>query len=301
MPVQLQIGFLIALFAAGLLARRRGWLTPPQAGKLVQLVITVGLPALFLSDVSRIPLHRELVALPTVAVIVMLATLAAALGVGRALGLPRPSLGAFVICSMSLNDAFLFPFVIAGWGPQAFAQLALFDLGNTVVQATVVYGAAAVFGGHATGALALLKRVASFPPLWALIVALGINLAGLHLPAVLTTVLGFTGRTILLLVVLALGVMFDAKLLRSGGVLGVLALRIGFGLAVGWACVTLLGLSGLTRAVLLLGSAAPVGFSAVVMASREHLDRELAASAASLSVLLGLFYVPLALWLLHQP
>jgi predicted permease len=259
MPVKLQIGFLIVLFVAGLIARRRGWLTPPQAGKMVQLVITVGLPALFLSDVSRIPLHRDLIALPTVAVIVMLLTLVAAILVGRWMGLARPSYGAFVICSMSINNAFLFPFVIAGWGQQAFAQLALFDLGNTVIQATVIYGAAAIFGGHATGALALLKRMLSFPPLWALIVALGINLAGLHLPPLLTTVLGLTGRTILLLVVLALGVMFDAKLLRSGSVLGVLALRIGLGLAIGLACVQALGLTGLTRSVLLLGSAAPIG------------------------------------------
>ncbi len=301
MPVQVQIGFLFFLFAAGLIARRRGWLTPPQAGKMVQLVITVGLPALFLSDVSRIPLHRELAALPTVAVIVMLLTLVTALLLGRAMHLARPSFGAFVICSMSINNAFLFPFIIAGWGKEAFAQLALFDLGNTVIQATVIYGVAAIFGGHATGAGALLKRMLSFPPLWALVVALAINLGGWHLPPLATTVLGWTGRLILQLVVLALGVMFDAKLLGSRNVLGALALRIVFGLAIGFACVEAFGLTGLTRSVLLLGSAAPIGFSAVVIASREHLDRELAASAASLSVLLALVYVPLALWLLHQP
>jgi predicted permease len=50
--------------------------------------------------------------------------------------------------------------------------------------------------------------------------------------------------------------------------------------------------------VVLLGSAAPIGFSAVVIANREQLNRELAASAASISVLLALAYVPLALWLL---
>ena len=55
---------------------------------------------------------------------------------------------------------------------------------------------------------------------------------------------------------------------------------------------------GTTRAVVLLGSAAPIGFSAVVVASRESLNRDLAASAASVSVLLGLVYIPLGLWLL---
>jgi predicted permease len=59
------------------------------------------------------------------------------------------------------------------------------------------------------------------------------------------------------------------------------------------------GLTGLTRAVVLLSSAAPIGFSVMVIANRESLDRELAASAASLSALFALVYVPLGLWLLN--
>lgn len=267
---------------------------------MLRLVITVGLPALFIADVSRVSLHREFVALPVAAIVVMLVTLVAALLVGRSMHLSRPTHGALVICSMSINIGFLYPFVIAGWGPQAFAQLALFDLGNSLIQATVIYGVAAIYGGHATGPAALLKRVLSFPPLWALLAALAINIAGLHLPQVVTVTLGWVGRLILLLVVLALGVLFDAKLLRSGRVAAVLGLRVAFGFAVALACVQLMGLTGLTRAVVLLAAAAPIGFSAVVIVSSESLDRELAASAASLSVLLALFYVPLGLWLLHQ-
>jgi predicted permease len=64
--------------------------------------------------------------------------------------------------------------------------------------------------------------------------------------------------------------------------------------------VWLFDLDGMTRAVLLLGAAAPIGFSAVVFADREGLHREMAASAASISVLLGLLYVPLALLLLPR-
>ncbi len=100
--------------------------------------------------------------------------------------------------------------------------------------------------------------------------------------------------------IVALGVLFDARLLRDGRVLAALALRIGAGLLLGFCCVWLFDLEGLLRSVVLLGSAAPIGFSAVVIANREHLHRELAASAASISVLLALAYVPLALWLLPR-
>jgi predicted permease len=300
MTVELRVALLILLFAAGWFARRRGWLQPPHAGKMLQLVITIGLPALFLADVSRIPLQMELIALPASSALIIVFTLALSLLAGRALKLPRADQGVLTICSMSINNSFLFPFVIAVWGQAGFAHLALFDLGNALCAGSLVYAIAAWYGGHGTGAGAVLRRVASFPPLWALIAALLINSAGIALPESLVSVLGTVGRVILLLVIVALGVLFDARLLGDVRVLVTLLLRIGAGLALGLLCVWIFGLEGLTRSVVLLGSAAPIGFSAVVIANREHLNREVAASAASISVLLALAYVPLALWLLPR-
>lgn len=300
MSVEVRVALLIGLFVAGHVARRRGWLQPPHAGKMLQLVITIGLPALFLADVSRIPLQRELIALPVSAVLIILVTLGLSLLVGRVMKLPRPEQGALTLCGMSINNGFLFPFVIAVWGQVGFAHLALFDLGNALCAGSLVYVIAAWYGGHGTGFMAILRRVASFPPLWALIAALALNGAGVALPEWLVSLLGTVGRLILLLVIVALGVLFDARLLRDARVLAALALRIGAGLLLGFCCVWLFDLEGLMRSVVLLGSAAPIGFSAVVIANREHLHRELAASAASISVLLALAYVPLALWLLPR-
>jgi malate permease and related proteins len=298
LPVPLQIAFLILLFIAGFAGRRLGWLTPAHGGKMLNLVMTIGLPALFIADVSRLPLGPDVLALPLIAITIMLITFAVALLLARAWRLDRAAFGAFVICAMAINNGFLFPFVIAGWGSEAFAQLALFDLGNAIINCTLIYAVAAIYGGHAAGPAAIARRVFTFPPLWGLAVALTINLSGWRLPSPLPQVLGTAGRLILLLVILALGILFDTRVARSRLVPTAIVLRIVFGLALGLLAVELLDLEGLTRKVVLLGSAAPIGFNVVVIANREHLDRELAASAASLSVLLGLFYVPLALWLL---
>jgi predicted permease len=296
----MRVLLLIGLFAAGFVARRLGWLKPPHAGRMLQLVITVGLPALFLADVSRIPLRADLIALPVSCVLIVLVTWAASLLVGRGMNLARPEQGAMTVCGMSVNNGFLFPFVIAVWGQVGFAQLALFDFGNALCQGSLVYVIAASYGGHATGFTAIARRVLGFPPLWALIVALLLNVYGVALPPWLTTTLGTAGRLVLLLVIIALGVLFDARLLRDARVLATIALRIALGLLLGFGCVWLFDLEGLTRAVVLLGSAAPIGFSAVVIANRENLNRELAASAASISVLLARVYAPLALWLLPR-
>jgi predicted permease len=298
LPIPLQIGFLIFLFVAGVLGRRFGWLTPAHGGRMLNLVMTVGLPALFIADVSRLQLTRELLALPAIAIGVILLTSVAALLLGRLWRLEPPTFGAFVISAMAINNGLLFPFVIAGWGREAFAQLALFDLGNAIMNCTLIYGIAAVCGGHAATPVAMARRFFTFPPLWGLVVALALNLSGLRLPDPVPLVLGTAGRLILLLVILALGILFDARVARSRLAPTAIAIRIGLGLVLGLVAVELLGLTGTTRQVVLLGCAAPIGFNVVVIANREHLDRELAASAASMSVLLALVYVPLALWLL---
>jgi len=300
MPPEVRIALLIGLFVAGLVARRRGWLGPPRAGVMLRLVITVGLPALFIADVSRIPLSADLVALPVSALIIMLATLVATLLAGHAMRLSRPEQGALTLCGISLNNGFLFPFVIATWGQAGFAQLALFDFGHIIGQSTFVYMLAAWYGGHGASAAVIVKRALGFPPLWALLAALALNASDTELPGWLVSILRLLGQSILLLVIVALGVLFDARLLRDGRVMAALALRVLLGLALGLLLAFIFDLDGLTRAVLILGSAAPIGFSAVVFGDREGLHRELAASAASISVLLGLVYVPLALWLLPR-
>jgi predicted permease len=300
MSVQFRVALLVLLFVLGLLARRTGWLKPPHAGHMLRLVITVGLPAMFIADVSRIDLRMDLLALPASSLIIMLATWALALLLGRALGASRTDQGTVIIAGMSINNGLLFPFVVAVWGAVGFGQLALFDLGHVLGQSLLVYAIAATYGGHAAGFGAILRRVLAFPPLWALVVALAINVSDLALPQWLTVSLRVVGQVILLLVIVALGVLFDVKLLRNRLVPAVILLRMAVGLLLGWLCTLVFGLEGLTRSVVLLGAAAPIGFNAVVLSSAEKLNRDLAASAASISVVIGLVYVPLALWLLPR-
>jgi malate permease and related proteins len=298
MSVEVRVALLIGLFAVGFLARRLGWLKPPHAGFMLRLVINVGLPAMFIADVSRISLHTDLLALPASSLSIMVIIWALSLLLGRALGLSRTDQGTVSISGMSINNGFLFPFVLAVWGAGGFSQMALFDFGHVLGQSFLVYAIAATYGGHAADFRGILRRVLSFPPLWALLVALLVNVSGTALPDWLVTTLRTMGQWILLLVIVALGVLFDVALLRDRRVPAIVALRMVVGFALGLLCVWVFGLTGLTRSVVLLGAAAPIGFNAVVLSHMEKLNRELAASAASISVLIGLVYAPLALWLL---
>jgi predicted permease len=288
-----------ALFFVGMLLRRSGLLAARHGALLLRIAVFAGLPAIFLGTVSRLPLRAALGRLPAVAIVTVLATGLAAALVGRRLALPRGAFGGLLVCAMTMNVAFEMPFVLAAWGERAFSELALFDMGNALMLSTVVYYIAARFGGHAQSARGALMRLLAFPPLWAMTLALMLNLVHLPPPAPLATALTGIGRALVLLIVVALGLLFDGRRLATAPVLWTVAARSLFGLAIGWLAASLFGLEPELHSLALLGAAAPIGFASVVAAHRESLDEELVVSAASLSALLGVFYVPITLILLR--
>ena len=74
-----------------------------------------------------------------------------------------------------------------------------------------------------------------------------------------------------------------------------MALRSGFGALMGLTLGYVFGLQGSAGAIAIVGGAAPIGFTAVVLSSREGLDLDLAATAAAISVFLGSLWIPLAM------
>ena len=98
----------------------------------------------------------------------------------------------------------------------------------------------------------------------------------------------------MLLVPLAMGLLVSAARHAPPEVITGVALRSGFGGLVGFMLALLFGLEGTAAGVAVLGAAAPIGFTAVVLSAREGLDLELAASAAAISVFLGSLWIPLA-------
>jgi len=199
------------------------------------------------------------------------------------------------LCAMSLNNSMIYPFASLSLGAAAFSQLVMFDMGHAVLVWTVTTVVACKYGGHADDIPVLLRRTLTAPPLWVLIIALSLNV--LHAPIstdLLHTVLT-VGQVLILLVPLAMGLLVSASGMRRPEVIATVALRSGFGALIGLTLAKLFGLTGSAAAIAIIGAAAPVGFTAVVLSAREGLDLDLAASAAAISVFLGSLWIPLAM------
>lgn len=285
-----------ALFFVGIVSRRTGVAGEKQGRALLAFVFNIGLPILIFGALAGVQLEREHALLPVAAICVSLAGWGAAAFVARRFGLPRIGEGALVMCAMSLNNSMVYPFAALSLGAAAFSQLVAFDMGHALLVWTVTTVVACKYGGHADDIPVLLRRTLLAPPLWVLFISLALNLGGAPIPRNFLHAVLLVGQFAILAVPLAMGLLVSARGLRRPEVISAVALRSGFGVLVGLTLVWLFGLSGSGAAIAIIGSAAPIGFTAVVLSSREGLDLDLAASAAAISVFLGSLWIPLAMF-----
>lgn len=282
-------------FIAGAAARRLGWVGPAHGERLLAWVVRYGMPALILGTVTPLALTPGIARLPLAAGLTILVMWGLAAALGRPLALPPARRGVQIVGSMIMNLAVVYPFAFAAWGPAGAGHLAFFDFGNGVLVLTLVYAIAAWYGRGEAGLRPVLRAMGRFPPFWAMAAALALNLGGAPVPGPLLLGLQWGGGAAVFLVLVAMGIFFRVPRRPSAALLLTLILRAGGGLALGWLWARLFGLTGLDRAVVVLGAAAPVGFNTLIFASIEGLDRELAAALVSLSVLAGMLFLPLVI------
>ncbi len=290
---------IIVLFILGVSLRRLAVLGPKHGNLLLKTVVYIGLPALILASFTTIELTAEMAFLPLCAALTIILTWPVAVLTGRRLGLPRATLGVYIIAPMIMNMAFEYPFIVAAYGQEGFAHLALFDFGNGAIVLTLVYALACWYGGEGGKINTLIKEVVTFPPFVALLLALIVNYAHIAIAPHVIDVVERAGQLTILLVPLALGIHFNVSKIRHRVLVFALLLRSGLGLALGICWVTVFNLDGISRVVVMFGAIAPVGFNTIVFAARERLDSTFAASLASISMALALVYLPVALVLLR--
>jgi len=283
-------------FFIGVMLRKSQIAGAPQGVFMTKMVFYITMPALILLTVSNTPMTGERWVLPLANLFVDLACFAIAWAYARWRGITGIKAGCLVIGSSLVNSVFMFPFILAFFGEAGVAEGLLFDFGNVIALATVVYGAAFRYSGQTIDTVQTIVKVLSSPVVFALILAIVVSVAGWQIPAVVVNVLRPLGNMTTPILLIGLGLMFAIKpehysLLPVGVVIRYVG---GFVSAVFIAKV--LGFSGDTFAIVVLMGTAPIGFMSVTLASIAKLDVEFATSMGSASVVLGLVVIPLLVW-----
>ena len=154
-----------------------------------------------------------------------------------------------MVSAMIINNAFMFPFVIAGFGDGGFADAVLFDFGNGVITATVAYMIAFKYGAEKSSTRTLAVKLVKSPLSWALGLAVPMSWFSIFLPDVVENFLSPIGDMTAPLILISLGIFFAPKVADLRLALVTLVIRMGLGLLVGAAMAAALGLQGTTFSV----------------------------------------------------
>ncbi|MBN3034393.1 MAG: AEC family transporter [Bacteroidales bacterium] len=287
----------VLIFLAGYLLRILRLFHRGDGDVLLRLVFNYSLPALILLSVSRTPLTAELAMLPFVAAGVILFTFAVAWYSGKWLRLERKTMGTFLVGAMILNIGFALPFVISAFGDEGLTRMIIMDFGNGIMVYTFVYLQACRFGQEGTNRSMLVRKVLQSPPFWALLAGISLNAANVRITGWTRSFLEVSGNLTVPLLMLVVGFYFTPGIMKWKAMLSVIFIRMGLGLAAGLALSEVAGLEGLTRMIVIIGSATPVGYNTLTFASMEKLDREFAARIVSVAILIGVVYLPLLIFL----
>ena len=211
----------------------------------------------------------------------------------KATDLSRQTQGTMVLGGMTINNTYMFPFILTVYGNSGFADAILFDFGNALMVSSFTYALAFRFGEKDYSHREMLLRILRSPLFWSLLLATVLAMTGNSLPFALQDTIRPLANMTSPLILIALGIYFSLQLHHLKLVSVIILMRMVLGLVFGLLVATVLGLEGESFTVVVLCSAAPIGFSVLALSAMARLDIELASSAVSLSVLIGLLWVPL--------
>lgn len=291
----LQLLPIFVYFGLGMLLKRTGIGEKAHGDFLLRFVFFVTLPLLILTTVPQIELTGSKAMLPLVNVAVNVICIGVMYLLARRQRLDKAQFGAALVNAGIHNNSFMFPFILAVFGQAGFADAILLDLGNALWMATVVYLIAFYYGGAQHDRWTMLKRILKSPLIWSLAISLMLSLTRMPVPTRILTIITPLAQMTAPLILVALGLYFSLKLSNVAVALQIVGVRMGVGVLAGLLLATLLGAQGTTFAVIVVCSAAPIGFNALTYCSLAKLDAELSASAVSLALIAGLIGIPLLL------
>jgi malate permease and related proteins len=224
--------------------------------------------------------------------------------IGERLGLRRPTTGALILTTGLANTSFMgVPMIEAFYGRSYMGIGLLIDqLGTYLVLSTLGLAVACLCSQGTASAGDIARRVATFPPLIALVVAVALAAGHIAYPPVVTTLLERLAATLAPLALVSVGLQLRLSALK--GYLSELSLGLGVKLVAApllfvLLYVWLIGVSGdLTRVTIFEAAMGPQIGGAIV-ATQYGLDPPLVTLMVGIGTLAAFISLP-AWWYLLQ-
>lgn len=267
-----------------------GKLTKLNLSPLVDITLFIAVPALtFISLLGKDIILMDAAKMWAASLFVMLGCGLAAWIVFTALRKKHSGLYVPIAVMNTINIPF--PIIYLAYGAEGIAAATLFYIPNVIL----VYSLG-VFIMAGKQWKENIKEILKLPVLYAAVLGLIFNLTRVEVPSLIVDSLDFISKMALPLVLIVLGhSLARARITSLPTTILASVLRMGVGLALGFAIVTLLDITGIFRSVVILDSAMPAAAASAILAVKYRNEAEQVSSVVFLTTLVSLVTIPLLL------
>ena len=288
------------MIAIGYVLKRMDFLSVDNVGSFNDIVIYILLPcmifsAIYSADLSLIP---KLGILPFVILASSFITGLISYVILKRFNLSDKKLWSVLVTVMIANTAFMgYPVNLGIYGNDGLLNAIFCDIATMVIFLILSFVLVLKFGGTIKKAV---RKIALFPPLWAIILGLSLNILNIPIGDVLDNTINYLADGTIPLIMLSLGLSIDLSGLarnRFAVVFTSIIKLLVFPLFA-FVIVNLIGLVDLQYSVSIVEAAMPSGMLSLILSITYNLDYELTSDCILINTVISLITLPIIIMIL---
>jgi len=291
---------IILMIGLGYVLKRIDFLSENDIDSFNKIVMYILLPcmifnALYDADLSLIP---TLGVLPFIILASSLVTGVISYFILKWMKLDDKKLWSVLVTVMIANTGFMgYPVTLGIFGHAGFLRAIFCDIATSAIFMILSFALILKFGGTIKTAL---KKIAFFPPLWAVVLGIFFNLLNIPIGPVLDNTINYLGQGAIPLIMVTLGLSIDfSALSRSKSMIAFTSvMKLAFFPLIAFLVANFLGLINLEHTVSIVEAAMPSGMMSLLLAITYNLDFELTSDCILINTVISLITLPVIIMLL---
>lgn len=291
---------IILMIGLGYFLKRIDFLSEKDIDPFNRIVMYILMPcmifhAIFSADLSLIP---KLGILPFIILASSAVTGVVSYFILRQFDLDDITLWSVLVTVMIANTAFMgYPVNLGIYGQDGFLRAIFCDMATLCIFLLLSFVLILKFGGTVKTAF---KKIAFFPPLWAVILGLILNFFNIPIGPVLDNTINYLGQGAIPLIMIALGLSIDfSALSRSKNMIAFTSImKLTFFPLIAFLIANYLGLVDLEYNVSIIEAAMPSGMMSLLLSITYKLDYELTSDCILINTVISLITLPIIIIIL---
>jgi auxin efflux carrier (AEC) len=288
------------MIGLGYFLKRIDFLSEKDIDPFNKIVMYILMPcmifhAIFTAGISLIP---KLGILPFIILASSFATGIISYFILKQLKLDDKKLWSVLVTVMIANTAFMgYPVTLGIYGQAGFLRAIFCDMATLCIFLLLSFVLILKFGGTIKTAF---KKIALFPPVWAVVLGLCFNWLNIPIGSVLDNTVNYLGQGAIPLIMVTLGLSIDfSALARSKSMIVFTSImKLAFFPIVAFLIVNYLGLVDLQYQVSIVEAAMPSGMLSLLLSITYKLDYELTSDCILINTVISLITLPAIIMLI---